>query len=74
MISKYYKNRISMDTLLSAPMGFVHYLYYTAVQESKTDAGKAEQQAQALEDAFDEGGGLLNDSRRVQKTTKSRRR
>lgn len=74
MISKYYRNRISMDTLLTAPMGFVHYLYYTAVQESKTDAGKAEQQNQALEDAFDEGGAQFYDSRRVQRTHASRRR
>ena len=43
-----------MDTLLSAPMGLVHYLYYTAVQEAQTDEGKAEQQKEAMEDAMDD--------------------
>ena len=52
-----------MDTLLAAPMGFLHYLYYTAVQEAKTDAGKAEKQREALEDAMEGGGG--NDARRI---------
>ena len=46
-----------MDTLITAPMGFLHYLYYTAVQESQSDEGKAEQQRYALEDAV-EGGAL----------------
>lgn len=49
---------------MTAPMGFLHYLYYTAVQESQTDEGKAEQQSYALEDAV-EGGALGNDSGRV---------
>jgi hypothetical protein len=33
-------------------MGFLHYLYYSAVQEAKTDAGKAEQQNNAVADAM----------------------
>ena len=52
MVSKYYRNRISMDTLMTAPLGFLHYLYYTAVQECQTDGGKAEQQKYALEEAL----------------------
>ena len=52
MVSKYYRNRISMDTRLAAPLGFLHYLYYTAVQECETDGGKAEQQKYALEEAL----------------------
>nr|DAE82626.1 MAG TPA: hypothetical protein [Caudoviricetes sp.] len=63
MVSKYYRNRISMDTLLTAPLGFLHYLYFTAVQESQSDAGKAQQQRYALEDALE--GGAPNDVRRV---------
>ena len=55
-----------MDTLLTAPLGFLHYLYYTAVQESQSDAGKAEQQRYALEDAL-EGGAPRYDVRRVSK-------
>jgi len=49
-----------MDTLIAAPMGFLHYLYYTAVQESQTDEGKAEKQAEALEEQL-EGGKVSNE-------------
>ncbi len=63
MVSKYYKNRIAMDTLLTAPMGFLHYLYYSAVQESQTDEGKAEHQAEELEEAME--GGIGNEPHRV---------
>ena len=52
MVSKYYRNRISMDILMTAPLGFLHYLYYAAVQESQTDEGKAEQEKEALEEAI----------------------
>ena len=52
MVSKYYRNRISIDTLLTVPLGFLHYLYYIAVQESQTDDGKAEQKRYALEEAL----------------------
>jgi hypothetical protein len=41
-----------MIEALDQPMGLMHYLYYSAVQESKTDAGKAEQQGQAMADVM----------------------
>jgi len=52
MITKYYKGRISFIEALEQPMGFLHYLYYSAIQEAKTDVGKANAQAQADEEAL----------------------
>ena len=43
---------MSMDILITAPLGFLHYLYYAAVQESQTDEGQAEQEKEALEEAI----------------------
>lgn len=54
-----------MDTLKTEPMGFLHYLYYAAVQEAKTDEGKARKEAEELEDTFEEGGVTTNEPRRV---------
>lgn len=71
MVSKYYRNRISMDALLSKPLGFLHYLYYTAVQESQTDEGKAYQANALTEEAMEDNtvypnrGGRANGARRV---------
>lgn len=53
MLTKYYRNRLSFVEALSQPMGFLHQLYYRAVQESKTDAGKANQRSQATADALE---------------------
>jgi hypothetical protein len=52
MLTKYYRNRLSFVEALRQPMGFLHYLYYSAVQEAKTDAGKAEQQNNTIIDAI----------------------
>jgi hypothetical protein len=52
MLTKYYRNRLSFADALEQPMGFLHYLYYSAVQESQTDAGKAEQQRLATAEAM----------------------
>lgn len=41
-----------MVEALDQSMGFLHYLYYSAVQESKTAAGKAEQEKNAMADAM----------------------
>ena len=66
MVSKYYRNRISMAALLSKPLGFLHYLYYTAVQESQTDEGKAYQANALTEEAMEDSrGGRANGARRV---------
>lgn len=60
-----------MDALLSMPLGFLHYFYYTAVQESQTDEGKAYQRDSLMEEALEDNtvypnrGGRENGSRRV---------
>jgi len=46
---------MTIDYLLKAPLGILHYFYYMAVIESQSDEGKKRKQSEVLEDAF-EGG------------------
>ena len=55
MIAKYYRGRVSIDYLISAPLGLLHYLYYTAVMESQTDEGETKKANEELEDALQGG-------------------
>ena len=43
MISTYYKDGVDILDLIKQPMSFLHTLYYLAIKEFKTDAGKAKQ-------------------------------
>lgn len=55
MVARYYRGRMTIDYLLKAPLGILHYFYYMAVIESQSDEGKKQKQNEVLEDAF-EGG------------------
>lgn len=55
MLSKYYRNKVSLEYLLKAPLGILHFLYYKAVIESQTEEGRKNHAAEELEDAL--GGG-----------------
>lgn len=55
MVARYYRGRMTIDYLLKAPLGVLHYFYYMAVIESQSDEGKKQNQSEALEDAL-EGG------------------
>jgi len=54
MITKFYKNSVSFRDLLEQPMNFLHTLYYLAVKESRTDAGRAGQQNEEIAEAMGE--------------------
>jgi len=51
MLSSYYKKE-SFTGLLQQPMDVIHYLYYTAVEESRTDEGKEKKKAEAVQEAL----------------------
>jgi len=41
---------------MNAPLGFLHYLYYNAVQESQSDEGKKRHSAEEFEELMEGGG------------------
>jgi hypothetical protein len=55
MVARYYRGRMTIDYLMSAPLGVLHYFYYTAVMESQTDEGKTRKANEELEDALQGG-------------------
>lgn len=55
MIAKYYRMNLSFEDALSVPMGFLHYLYFAAVQESKDAAATAARTREAIEDEVNGG-------------------
>lgn len=56
MITRYYKGRLTMVEALQQPISFIHYLYYSAVEESKTDEGKKMLKAEATREVL---GGMM---------------
>ena len=51
MIAKYYRTNISFESCFRLPFGFLHYLYYQAVQESR-DANNQARAVEELEDTM----------------------
>ena len=49
MLCRYYKVNLDFEAALNMPYGFLHYLYYNAVQEAKTEAGRQAQHKREME-------------------------
>lgn len=52
MIATYYRINLSFKEALELPFGFLHYLYYKAVQKSQAPEEVKKKQQQEVEDTM----------------------
>ena len=55
-VSSYYKGRITLMELYEMPVAMFQTLYMIAFEKMKTKEGQEEAQADAVEEAIEEGG------------------
>lgn len=54
MLSEMYRGRLSIPAVMNMPLSDINMLYHIYSEKAKTDEGKKELQAQALESQLEE--------------------